>query len=102
MNELPELASATYVEGFANNKSFVFEHAWLELDEEIIDPTLPERELIYFPGIRADGIQKLSAAIVDKKFPDEFGKLPLFYRYGWGGVDHPEFLAARDAAYKFR
>lgn len=50
---LPYLVGANYIEGWAvaQEKFLVFEHAWLEHDAEIIDPTLWMMEIAYFPGL---------------------------------------------------
>ncbi len=95
----PEFQGATYVEGFALC-GIPIEHGWIEFNGEIIDPTLPIDEMIYFPGLRFEGMFELSKAM---KIPKQRGKedFPIFYRFGWGGNDSPEFRSAREAAVKF-
>lgn len=56
---VPEYAEATYVEGLVLNPrtpTVVQEHGWIEKECEIVDPTLPELELRYFPAIKWAGI----------------------------------------------
>ena len=94
-----EYQRATYVEGFVFI-GFLIEHGWLEFNGEIIDPTLPTNDLIYFPGLRFEGSAGLSKAMqipTDNKSVD----FPIFYRFGWGGHDSPEFRAARQAAMRY-
>lgn len=94
----PEYCVATYVEGYAQLEDGVLiEHGWLERDGEIIDPTLPSEAISYFPGLRFEGEPGISEAIRLPK-PDWAEDLPFFYRFGWGGKDSPEFMAAWDAA----
>jgi len=90
-----EFCNATYVEGIAGVP--LIEHGWIELNGEIIDPTLPDVDLVYFPGLRFTGGRELSKAI---KMPKNHWSedLPIFYRFGWGGCDSPEFMAARKSA----
>src|SRR5438270_9575544 len=47
-----EYAAAIYVEGVVISRKVEFpqEHAWLVLDGQIVDPTLPEVDLHYFPA----------------------------------------------------
>ena len=40
----------------------ILEHGWVELDGEIIDPTLPEADMPYFPGLRFVGKAGLEEA----------------------------------------
>lgn len=47
-----EFAGATYVEGaiISRKAGFPQEHGWVVFNGEIIDPTLPDWELFYFPA----------------------------------------------------
>jgi len=98
---VPEYAKADYVEGLAViGGALVIEHGWVEKDGVIVDPTLPKDDLLYFPGLRFEGQRGLAEAM---EIPDPEGSardLPIFYRFGWGGVDSPEFRAALIAAYR--
>lgn len=51
---LPELGSANYIEGWAVDldSNEVFPHAWIELNDRIVDPLLYHALLAYFPGGR--------------------------------------------------
>lgn len=47
-----------YVEGFvilSDIGPIFIEHGWVEIDNRIIDPTLPDNDLIYFTGIAYEG-----------------------------------------------
>jgi hypothetical protein len=94
-----EFETATYVEGIVHDVISI-EHAWIEFNGEIIDPTLPQTELIYFPGLRFEGLLGLSNALQLPK-PDLCEDLPFFNRFGWGGKDSPEFRAAWAASMRY-
>ncbi len=59
---LEEIPEAEYIEGYAvsSASSEPFLHAWLELDGEIIDPSLPNRQCEYFLGARRTKAEYLS------------------------------------------
>ena len=98
------LTGATYVQGFVviNNGQYKpIEHAWIELGEDIIDPTLPhinkaQQEIYYFPA-QSLSIKALKASIEEAKedYPDDpplpiYGASPYEY-YGdvmLGGKDY--------------
>jgi hypothetical protein len=64
IQQIPEYADAEYVEGMAVNKhGLELEHGWVEKDGMVVDPTLPEVELSYFPGLRFKGLRGLSDAL---------------------------------------
>lgn len=97
----PEFAHATYVEGIvvATKLSMLIEHGWLEIDNQIVDPTLTDAHWTYFPGLRFEGQAGLAKGL---QLPKSDGDdLPLFYRFGWGGHDSEEFRLARRLAMKF-
>jgi hypothetical protein len=101
VQDVAEYADAEYVEGMVVERhGLVLEHGWVEKDGVIVDPTLPEDELVYFPGLRFKGLRELSEALRIPK-PRGTEDLPIFYRYGWGGVESPEFRSACVAAYRF-
>jgi hypothetical protein len=98
---LREYRAATYVEGMAViDGGLLIEHGWLEIEGEIVDPTLPSDEAIYFPGLRFVGERGIAAAMRIAK-PEWCEDLPFFYRFGWGGSDSPEFVSARKAAHRW-
>jgi hypothetical protein len=96
IQHVPEYADADYVEGMAVLGGLPIEHGWVEKDGIVIDPTLPDDEGEYFPGLRFAGERGLSKALQRFKSPE----LPFFYHFGWGGVDSPEFKTALIAAYR--
>ena len=99
---VPEYADADYVEGLVVlGNALVIEHGWVERDGVIIDPTLPHDDLDYFPGLRFKGQQGLAEAMQIPKPERTSEDFPIFYRFGWGGVDSPEFRGALVAAYRY-
>ena len=99
---IPEYAQADYVEGMVViGRAVAHEHGWVEKDGVIIDPTLPNDDLDYFPGLRFKGQQGLARAMQISKPKYTVEDLPIFYRFGWGGVDSPKFRAAMIAAYRY-
>ena len=94
--------SAVYVEGFSvEYEDVVLEHAWVELDGEIIDPTLPHADMRYFPGLRYVGKEGLVEAQSMPGMLECGCYLPIFYRFGWNGIDNVAFTNARIAAEKY-
>jgi hypothetical protein len=96
-----EYQNATYVEGLVVCQSMVIEHGWIETEEEIVDPTLPTEDMVYFSGLRFKGKDGLDCSWKIPGFLESGMKLPIFYRFGWGGVNSPEFLQAIVRAYRF-
>ena len=99
---IPEYADADYVEGLAVlAKVMVIEHGWVEKDGVIIDPTLPHDELHYFPGLRFRGQRGLAEAMRIPKPERTQDDFPVFYRFGWGGIESPDFRKALIAANRY-
>lgn len=102
VSELPEYEDATYVEGIAVHESGVFvgEHGWVAAEGKIVDPTLPDSDLSYFPGLEFEGVEAVQKALVEipKESPEDF---PILWRYGWGGKKSPEILQAWEKAGAF-
>ena len=90
---VPGYQQATYVEGIALVNGMCIEHGWVERDEEILDPTLPREEAVYFAGLRFEGEKGVAEAMRRQRL-EGTEDLPFFYRYGWGGRDSPEFCQA--------
>ncbi|MBD2102475.1 hypothetical protein [Leptolyngbya sp. FACHB-261] len=103
---------AMYVQGFlviVGKSEEPIEHAWIELDEQTVDPTLPHlnrdsQKLCYFTAQRLS-IKQLKAAVEEAKedYPEDnplpiYGAAPYEY-YGdvmLGGMDYLEaYEAAR-------
>lgn len=108
------LTEAMYVQGFLvcmGEPCIPIEYAWIELDERIIDPTLPHlnrnaEELYYFAAQRLS-VQQLKAVVEEdiEDYPEDnplpvYGASPYEY-YGdlmLGGADYS--AAHRDAIAK--
>lgn len=80
--------------------NFCIEHGWVEHDGVVIDRTLTADDIAYFPGLRFTGGLGISEALQIPK-PDWCEDLPILYRFGWRGVESPEFRSAIDAAYRY-
>ncbi len=95
---VPEYAEAVYVEGIGVfREGLQIEHGWIECDGEIIDPTLPSEDLLYYPGLRCEGQLGISKIMVATKSCG----VPFFYSFGWGGRDLPGFQEARRQAFAY-
>lgn len=110
------LKGATYVQGFvaiAYGPSQPIEHAWVEMDESIIDPTLPHfnraaQDIYYFPAQHLS-VKKLKAIIEESEedYPEDdplpiYGAPPYEY-YGevmLGGKDYLNAFQAAEAKCK--
>lgn len=105
------IKAAHYVQGFvayAGRRCIVQEHAWLELEDCLIDPSLPflkqaPEQLHYFPAQRLT-VKALKAAIEEAKedYPDDpplpiYGSTPYEY-YGDVMLGGKEYQAAHQAA----
>lgn len=96
---VPEYQGADYVEGvIVNHRHVVTEHGWVEFRGVIVDPTLPDDELLYYPGLRFTGRHGISEAMRIPKASD-LDDFPILDRFGEGGGDSPEFVEAWLAAY---
>jgi len=96
VTNVPEYADADYVEGIAIvDGGLYLEHGWVERDDDILDPTLPDDEAVYFPGLRFSGQTGIAEGLKIPKPKHTREDLPIFYRFGWGGGDSPEFCKAR-------
>ena len=91
---LCQLVQGEYVEGYCLAKWLIFEHAWVEQGDKIIDVTyLNDLPRVYFAGLRFDGVKAVQEATGNNL------ELPIFYRYGWGGSESPDMVAAYQAAW---
>jgi hypothetical protein len=95
---LGEYADAGYVEGWAVVNGLPMEHGWIVRDGVVIDPTLPDAVVVYFPGLEfqgRDGIHEFLAS----KLGRGCKKSPFFYAFGWGGCQSPSFSQAQADAW---
>ena len=96
---VPGYEQADYVEGVTVSVNHnVTEHGWVELNGVIVDPTLPDDDLLYYPGLRFKGRHGISEAMRIPK-PRGLDELPILDRFGEGGSGSPEFVEAWLAAY---
>jgi len=90
-------AGAKYVEGWAATKNedddaqspLIIEHGWIEYGEVIIDPTIPDQIIQYFPGIRYDLEEALEAASQIKELP-----------FAWHLTGDPRYSGYQEALYR--
>jgi hypothetical protein len=76
-----------------------FEHGWVVHWGKIIDPTLPDEDYEYFPGLEFIGRE--SIAVFDRVSLQASRRTredPFFYAFGWGGQHSPHMKRARRAA----
>jgi hypothetical protein len=105
---------ATYVQGFVvlnQSPAQLLEHAWIELEETILDPSLPHlsqvaSELYYYPAQRLS-LKALKAAIEEAQedYPEDdplpiYGNPPYEY-YGDVMLGGKDYLEAFEAATEF-
>lgn len=92
---LPEYSEASYIEGWAvcGGSGTAFEHGWIVKEGTNIDPTLPEGDLIYFPGLEFPGRRGINAFLATKE-GKKCKRSPFFYAFGWGGRFSPSFQQA--------
>ena len=98
--EIPDYYDADYVEGLVVRFSpIVVEHGWVQKDGVIIDPTLTHDDVTYFPGLRFKGAAGTGRGYGSSQAGMDNEDFPILYRFGFGGIDSPEFRAALAAAY---
>lgn len=93
------VGDAVYVEGWAVRlkDGEVFEHGWLEREDEILDPTLWDEDLGYFAGLRFT-LDEVERVKIETAGTSE-SELPLAWRIGgWSGSDDPAYREAYEAA----
>lgn len=98
---LTEYKNATYVEGVIVAYGDVVEHGWIEHEGQIIDPTLLDANITYFPGLRFKGRDGLDSTWDIPGYMESGVQLPVYLRFGSGGGDSPEFLKAIVDACRF-
>ena len=57
--------------------------------------------MVYFAGLRFHGMVGLAKALQIPKPKSAREDLPIFFRFGLGGIDSPEFRACLVAAYRY-
>lgn len=95
------LPGSLYCEGYAiNSNGLVFEHAWLEFEGEVIDPTLiglfGKAAEFYVSAIKLT----LEDMIDNDPMMDNRG-LPIFLQSGIGGYTSPQMREANRKAYAY-
>ena len=77
VRNLPELAGAYYVEGFIvfEDNKILNDHGWIELEGQIVEVTMPDVELAYFPVVKLSQEQVRKAQPKHKRPP-----VPLMWR----------------------
>lgn len=89
--KLKDYADASYVEGWAVFKDgMAIEHGWVMKGGRIIDPTLPDVEATYFPGLEFQGKAGIEE-FLETPQGKQVCKSPFFFAFGWGGMDSPSF-----------
>lgn len=96
-----EFADAALVEGYvvSAEEGTYFEHGWVVHGGKIIDPTLPDEDYEYFPGVEFIGRE--SIAVFDRVSLQDSRRTredPFFYAFGWGGQQNPHMKKASRAA----
>ena len=96
---VPGYEEADYVEGVVVPANHVVtEHGWVERNGVIVDRTLPDDDLLYYPGLRFTGRRGISEAMRIPR-PLDVDDLPILDRFGEGGSESEEFVEAWLAAY---
>ena len=74
LDALSDYPGSEYIEGWAVTKPsyLAIEHGWLELDGKVIDPTIPDKAIKYFPVLRFNAGEAWTLA-------REIGSVPLIW-----------------------
>lgn len=87
---LDEYADASYIEGWAFIGALATEHGWVVANGKIIDPTVPGRTVVYFPGLEFAGRQGIEEFLQTAR-GGYCKNSPFFHAFGWGGMYSPSF-----------
>jgi hypothetical protein len=82
---LDEYAGAAYVEGWAVLDDVLpIDHGWVVRGDAVIDPTLPEQAVAYFPGLEFPGRVGIAEFL---KTPEgrRCRRSPFYYAFGGAG-----------------
>jgi hypothetical protein len=91
ISTLARYAEASYVEGYAVlDNAMSREHGWIVHEGKIIDPTLPDEDVVYFPGLEFQGRSGIKA-FRRRPRAKENRKAAFFHAFGWGGKESPSF-----------
>ena len=98
ISRLNEFADASYVEGWAVTPGGMpIEHGWIVRNEKIVDPTLPDLSMAYFPGLEFRGRVGINEFL---QTPN--GKScktsPFFFAFGMCGMKSPSFRRCYEQA----
>jgi hypothetical protein len=100
--KLDDYAGASYVEGFAITRhGLVIEHGWVVRDGAIVEPTLPEEVLAYFPGLEFRGRAEIGAFLACP-LGRAHERTPFFHAFGFAGQKSPNYARAMTRAYEYR
>jgi hypothetical protein len=102
VQKLDEYADASYVEGIACvNGCTPIEHGWVCLpDGTVIDPTIPKRPGVYFPGLEFRGREGIAEFLAIPR-ARAYKEPPFFYAFGWGGEHSPGIRKAWEQGWAY-
>jgi len=86
-----DYAEASYIEGWALLAcGFPIEHGWVVRSDKIIDPTLPDEGMTYYPGLEFRGRAEINGFLTTPE-GKKCKRSPFFFAFGWGGMQSPSF-----------
>lgn len=99
--KLHDYAEASLVEGWALIGDLMpIEHGWVVRNGSIIDPTLPDLRMTYFPGLEFRGRAEIEEFLRTPRGRN-CKRTPFFFVFGWGGMECPHFRKCYDEALAF-
>jgi len=98
LRALPEYSSASYVEGYAvSQDGEIVEHGWLITDGKVVDPTLPDDDTSYFPGLEFGGRDRIRT-FLQTEWGSRCESHPFHWAFGGNGFGSPSFRKAFERA----
>lgn len=91
--KLKDYAEASYCEGWVRFSGGNCEHGWIVKDGVIIDPTLPDQEVIYFPGLEFVGRAGIAEFLATPQGRRQ-RHYPFFCAFGWHGKHSASYMRA--------
>jgi len=102
VQKLDAYADASYVEGIAVlDDCTLIEHGWVCCpDGTVIDPTIPTRSGVYFPGLEFRGRAGIAEFLSTPRGSACRGA-PFFYAFGWCGEFSPSVTRAWEQGWAY-
>jgi hypothetical protein len=95
--KLDKYSEASLIEGWALVEGVLaIEHGWIVNNGAIIDPTLPDDPIQYFPGLEFRGRREIQEFLGTPR-GRKCKRTAMFFAFGWAGMNSPSFRRSWEA-----